>query len=93
MNPGHETISLLNQYVLNLARYDLNYDTRDRARLLRGLTLPATTQIEQSSDGTDVMQTHLKQILLSEKEPPVLESDMQGIFIALISTQKLKCIA
>lgn len=77
LNPGHETISLLNQYVLNLARYDLNYDTRDRARLLRGLTLPATTQIEQSSDGTDVMQTHLKQILLSEKEPPVLESDMQ----------------
>ncbi|KAI9282897.1 adaptin N terminal region-domain-containing protein [Umbelopsis sp. AD052] len=79
LNPGHETISLLNQYVLNLARYDQNYDIRDRARLLRSLTLPTSAQAEKSdsNDDSHVLSSHLKQILLSDKEPPVLESDMQ----------------
>ena len=31
---------LLCQYVLNLAKYDQNYDIRDRARFLRQLVLP-----------------------------------------------------
>lgn len=37
-NPGQTT--LLCQYVLSLARYDANYDIRDRARLLRLLLFP-----------------------------------------------------
>jgi hypothetical protein len=87
LNPGHETISLLNQYVLNLARYDLNYDIRDRARLLRSLTLPASAQVEVSGDNesTNVLSSHLKQILLSDKEPPVLESDMQGWYLYFVT--------
>lgn len=32
-----KTINLLFQYILNMARYDLNYDVRDRARFLRAL--------------------------------------------------------
>jgi len=88
MNPSHETISLLNQYVLNLARYDLNYDMRDRARLLRSLTLPSSAHLQQLNDSTSVLQTHLKQILLSDKEPPVLESDMQGWYFSLLSIVK-----
>ena len=32
---------LLCQYVLNLAKYDQNYDVRDRGRFLRQLVLPA----------------------------------------------------
>ena len=31
---------VLCQYVLNLAKYDQNYDIRDRARFLRQLVLP-----------------------------------------------------
>ena len=31
---------LLCQYVFNLAKYDQNYDIRDRTRLLRQLVLP-----------------------------------------------------
>lgn len=31
------TINLLFQYVLNMARYDLDYNVRDRARFLRAL--------------------------------------------------------
>lgn len=36
---------LLCQYVLNLAKYDLNYDIRDRARFLRQLVLPSEVSI------------------------------------------------
>lgn len=32
-----KTINLLFQYILNMARYDLNYDVRDRARFLKAL--------------------------------------------------------
>ena len=32
---------LLCQYVLNLAKYDMNYDVRDRARFLQRLVLPS----------------------------------------------------
>lgn len=31
---------LLTQYVLNLAKYDQNYDIRDRARFIRQLIVP-----------------------------------------------------
>lgn len=31
---------VLCQYVLNLAKYDMNYDIRDRARFLHQLVLP-----------------------------------------------------
>ena len=37
-NPQQTT--LLTQYVLNLAKYDMNYDIRDRARFLRAVLLP-----------------------------------------------------
>ncbi len=33
------------QYVLNLAKYDQNYDIRDRARFLRQLVLPVEVVI------------------------------------------------
>jgi AP-3 complex subunit beta len=37
-NPKQTT--LLCQYVFNLAKYDQNYDIRDRARFLRQLVFP-----------------------------------------------------
>jgi hypothetical protein len=66
----------LNQYLLNLARYDTDYDVRDRARFLRALTIP-NTQGEQKP-GLNQLKEHLKTILLSNKEPPVIESEIQG---------------
>ena len=35
-----EQTSLLAQYVFNLAKYDTNYDIRDRARFLRAFVFP-----------------------------------------------------
>ncbi|KAF9545233.1 AP-3 complex subunit beta-2 [Mortierella hygrophila] len=52
-----KTVSLLLQYVLNMARYDLDYGVRDRARFLRALVYGkqkvAETTVDQDSDEND----------------------------------------
>lgn len=58
---------LLCQYVFNLAKYDMNYDIRDRARFLRQLIFP-------SGDKDSLLAKHAKKIFLSAKPAPVLES-------------------
>ena len=40
---------LLSQYVMNMARYDVNYDVRDRARFLRQLITTENNADEVSS--------------------------------------------
>ncbi|XP_072167067.1 AP-3 complex subunit beta-2-like isoform X2 [Diadema setosum] len=57
---------LLLQYVLNLAKYDQNYDIRDRARFLKHLLLPG--------DKSSTFSKHAKKIILSTKPAPVIES-------------------
>lgn len=37
LNPTHHVLSLLARYVFSLARYDLDYDVRDRARTISSL--------------------------------------------------------
>ncbi|XP_076356504.1 LOW QUALITY PROTEIN: AP-3 complex subunit beta-2-like [Tachypleus tridentatus] len=58
---------LVTQYVFNLAKYDQNYDIRDRARFLRQLIMP------QGEKGT-VLAKYAKKILLASKPAPILES-------------------
>lgn len=58
--------SLLVQYILNLAKYDQNYDIRDRARFLKALTI--------NSEKCPTLSKHAKKILLGSKPAPVLES-------------------
>lgn len=57
---------LLLQYVLNLAKYDQNYDIRDRARFLRHLLLPG--------EKGGALTKHAKKIILSSKPAPVIQS-------------------
>ncbi len=59
-------VALLVQYVLNLAKYDQNYDIRDRARYFRTLIY--------NNDKCPVLAKHLKKILIAPKPAPVLES-------------------
>ncbi|KAI8066544.1 adaptin N terminal region-domain-containing protein [Gongronella butleri] len=73
LNPDHPTLSLLHQYTLNLARYDLNYDVRDRSRFLRSLTLPVDNQPAGLAD----LKQHVHDILLDNKLPTVIENDME----------------
>lgn len=64
--------SLLVPYVFNLAKYDTNYDIRDRARFLRQLIMP-------SGEKTVYLSKHAKKILLASKPAPVLQSKFKGL--------------
>ncbi|KAL0095980.1 adaptin N terminal region-domain-containing protein [Phycomyces blakesleeanus] len=90
LNPTHTTLDSLNQYVLNLARYDLNYDVRDRARFLRALTVP---EQGQEKPGLGFLKSHAKKILLADTEPPVVEQDSPTEFtigsLSLLAHQPL----
>jgi AP-3 complex subunit beta len=55
---------LLVSYVLNLAKYDMNYDLRDRARLIRAIILTKDTKLHKKA----------KKFFLSEKPAPNLRS-------------------
>lgn len=57
---------LLVQYIFNLAKYDTNYDTRDKARLIRALLF--------QSDKCPALSKNAKKILLAPKPAPVFES-------------------
>ncbi|XP_058623653.1 AP-3 complex subunit beta-2 isoform X3 [Onychostoma macrolepis] len=57
---------LLTQYVLNLAKYDQNYDIRDRARFIRQLIVP--------TDKSGALNKYAKKLFLALKPAPILES-------------------
>mgnify|MGYP002385924934 CR=1 FL=1 len=59
------TIGLLLQYVFNLAKYDMNYDIRDRCRLMRKLLV---------EDKTPFLRQHAKALLVTEKPSPATKS-------------------
>ncbi|KAH8397986.1 hypothetical protein KR222_008201 [Zaprionus bogoriensis] len=59
--------SLLCQYVFTLARYDTNYDVRDRARFLRQFIFPASGE-------SSVLSQHARQVFLACKPVPLPES-------------------
>lgn len=58
--------SLLAQYVFNLAKYDQNYDVRDKARFIRALLI--------NNEKCPNLAKHLNKIFLSSKPAPVLQS-------------------
>ena len=61
---------LLTQYVLNLAKYDQNYDIRDRARFIRQLIVP--------TDKCGALSKYAKKLILALKPAPILESPFKG---------------
>lgn len=61
---------LLCQYLFSLARYDENYDIRDRARFLKPFVFPA--------NGETILSKNAKKIFMAAKPAPLLESKYQG---------------
>merc|ERR1719266_731593 len=59
---------LLSQYVFNLAKYDTNYDIRDRARFMRAFLFPP-----QGHENNKLIK-HAKKIFLASKPAPATES-------------------
>jgi len=74
---------LLCQYVFNLAKYDMNYDIRDRARFLRQLIMPGTGisagDGKVAGGGSGALTKHVKKIFLATKPAPVLDSKFKGL--------------
>ncbi|XP_075432044.1 AP-3 complex subunit beta-2 isoform X2 [Ascaphus truei] len=60
---------LLTHYVLNLAKYDQNYDIRDRTRFIRQLIVP--------TDKSGALSKHAKKLFLAQKPAPILESSFK----------------
>lgn len=60
----------MTQYVLNLAKYDQNYDIRDRARFIRQLIVP--------TEKSGALSKYAKKLFLALKPAPVLESPFKG---------------
>jgi AP-3 complex subunit beta len=67
---------LLAQYVLTLARYDQNYDLRDRARFLRHLVFPGG----EGGTGTTAprLAKHARKIFLATKPAPQADAFFSG---------------
>ncbi|XP_017348123.2 AP-3 complex subunit beta-1 isoform X2 [Ictalurus punctatus] len=57
---------LLVQYILNLGKYDQNYDIRDRTRFIRQLIVP--------NERSGALNKYARRILLAPKPAPVLQS-------------------
>lgn len=66
-----EQTELLCQYVFNLARYDENYDIRDRARFLKPFIFPADNK-------ETILSKNARKIFLAAKPAPLLESKYHG---------------
>ncbi|KAJ3036661.1 AP-3 complex subunit beta-1 [Rhizophlyctis rosea] len=70
---------LLFGYVLNLARFDLDYDIRDRGRCLKALVYDSIVKMKSDQDGenvpvTPLLAAQLKNILLGSKALPIPEN-------------------
>ncbi|XP_063309667.1 AP-3 complex subunit beta-1 isoform X2 [Pelobates fuscus] len=61
---------LLTQYILNLGKYDLNYDIRDRTRFVRQLIVP--------NEKSGALSKYARRIFLAQKPAPLLESPFKG---------------
>lgn len=58
------------QYILNVAKYDQNYDIRDRTRFIKQLIVP--------NEKSGALSKYAKKIFLVQKPAPVLDSPFKG---------------
>ncbi len=73
--PVDQTLGLLNQYIFLLARYDANYDVRDRARMLSSLlsginsSIPVTSSIDTPAEreGVVLRREQVRMVLFEGK--------------------------
>jgi AP-3 complex subunit beta len=80
---------LLNRYVFLLARYDVNYDVRDRARVLSSLLLGVAPSILASYDeiipaedrGGVVLRNEQVKVVLFNGKANISVGDNTGLFM------------
>ncbi|KAL1406400.1 AP-3 complex subunit beta [Vanrija albida] len=79
LSPGTPALVSFSQYLFTLARYDHNFDVRDRARFLNGLLRGVREEKqleegiedeEQDAGGVTLRREQIKVVLLGKREPP-----------------------
>jgi len=75
-NPSDQTLSMLFQYVCNMAKFDMNYDLRDRARVFRTILI---------ADKAPTLKQHALQLLCCEKPAPEAATSREGDIFVLNS--------
>lgn len=87
LSPASQPLRLLSRYVFSLARYDANYDVRDRTRMLVSLliglapTLNGEENEEQEDRGGVVLRREQVKRVLFEGKTGIIENDViLGLF-------------
>lgn len=85
LSPSDRTIGLLNRYVFSLARYDLNYDVRDRGRMLGALLTGVNSNIYGENDdlreevgGVVLRREQVRMVLFEGKASPADDAAKDG---------------
>lgn len=79
LSPSDRTLALLNQYVLSLARYDVNYDVRDRARMLSSLLIGVVPNADVEDRGGVVLRREQVRLVLFQGKSVVQDVDASAI--------------
>jgi len=96
LSPADRTLGLLSQYVFTLARYDENYDVRDRGRmlssLLAGVGLNMNGVSAEERGGVVLRREQVKLVLFEGKSGTVEEktSFLGNRFVLLLNYMGLK---
>ena len=81
--PTNRTLGLLTRYVLSLARYDMNFEVRDRGRML-GALLNGVTPILRDDDAEDDNEDQGGVVLRREQVKLVLFDGKSGVVEELV---------
>jgi AP-3 complex subunit beta len=88
LNPTSTALQLLGQYALTLARYDQDYDVRDRARLVASLLMGVVANVlgdeeyDKGEHGGVVLRREQVKMVLFENKAQVKEpSALEGVFL------------
>ncbi len=86
LSPRDSTLSLLSRYVFSLARYDTNYDVRDRAKMISSLLAgisPSLVDESQDERSGVILRREQVHVVLFDGKSGVIDDEPYyiGVFI------------
>jgi AP-3 complex subunit beta len=87
--PADRNLGLMGQYVFSLGRFDLNYDVRDRARMLTSLLTGLVSPMDGLGTNNErrgvVLRKEQVKLVLFEGKIAFTEERIHGLFLFLFS--------
>ena len=87
LNPTNTTLQLLGRYALTLARYDQDYDVRDRARFVGSLLVGVVPNVlggeegdREEHGGVILRREQVKMVLFEHKAAVKETSTLEGMY-------------